>query len=151
MIGSNLPAVTEMYEALVARDAGYEGIFFVGVKTTGVFCRPTCAARKPRAENVEFFASSADALAAGYRPCKRCRPLELNGRVPDWLRSLLDRVERDPCRRWKDAELRALGVDPVRVRRWFKANHGITFQGYRRARRLGLALRFIREGTNPTD
>lgn len=75
----SLPPQPEMYDALLRRDASYEGVFFVGVKTTGVFCRPTCPARKPERRNVVYFASADEALAGGYRPCKRCQPLELSG------------------------------------------------------------------------
>ena len=63
------------YNALLKKDSNYEGVFFVGVKTTGIFCRPTCPARKPKFENCEFFENAQDALIASYRPCKRCAPL----------------------------------------------------------------------------
>ncbi|MCW8141657.1 MAG: methylphosphotriester-DNA--protein-cysteine methyltransferase family protein, partial [Planctomycetota bacterium] len=63
-----------MFRALVRRDGEYEGVFVAGVDTTGIFCRPTCPARKPRPEHVRFFAGARDALLAGFRPCLRCRP-----------------------------------------------------------------------------
>lgn len=132
--------------ALVERDASFEGVFFVCVKTTGIFCRPTCPARKPLAKNVEFFSSIGDCLAAGFRPCKRCRPLERAGETPDWLRPLLERVERDPSQRITDADLKAMEIDPARVRRWFRQNHGMTFHAYHRARRLALALGHLKDG-----
>lgn len=141
-----MPAADEMYRALCGRDESYEGIFVAGVRTTGVFCRPTCPARKPKRENVEFYATARDALLAGYRPCRRCRPLEPNGEPPSWLRPLLAAIERDPARRWRDRDLRERGLDPARVRRWFRAHHGMTFHAYGRARRLGLALGRIRIG-----
>src|SRR3954471_354971 len=68
----------EMWAAFVARDPRYDGRFVTGVRTTGIFCRPTCTCRKPRPERVEYFASRRAAERAGYRPCKRCRP-ELQG------------------------------------------------------------------------
>lgn len=144
---ATLPTRQRMLEAFLSRDASYDGVFFTGVATTGVFCRPTCAARKPRPEKVEFYASARDALLAGYRPCKRCRPLEAAGAAPPWLRDLLAEVEADPARRWRDADLRRLGHNPDRVRRWFRSQHGMTFQAYHRARRLGLALGRIRQGS----
>jgi AraC family transcriptional regulator of adaptative response/methylated-DNA-[protein]-cysteine methyltransferase len=147
---TDLPPAAEMYRALCDRDASYEGVFFAAIRTTGVFCRPTCTARKPLEENVEYYPSTQQALLAGYRPCRRCRPLEPNGEAPDWLRPLLDEIEADPGRRWKDADLRELRLDPGRVRRWFQANHGMTFQAYQRARRLGLALGRIRHGDDLT-
>ena len=129
-----------MYKALCDRDSEYEGIFFVGVKTTGIFCRPTCSAKKPLRKNVNFFGNVRDALSAGFRPCKRCRPLEVFGAAPDWLANLLSQLESDPDRRWKDQDLREIGLEPSRVRRWFKSNHGMTFHCYQRTRRLGRAI-----------
>jgi AraC family transcriptional regulator of adaptative response/methylated-DNA-[protein]-cysteine methyltransferase len=139
-----------MYRAVTRRDASYEGVFITAVRTTGIFCRPVCPAKKPRFENVEFYGSVRDALLAGYRPCRRCRPMQQNGDIPDWLVTLLDEVESDPAKRWRDADLRARAIDPSRVRRWFKANHGMTFHAYQRARRLGLALGRIRHGADLT-
>jgi AraC family transcriptional regulator of adaptative response/methylated-DNA-[protein]-cysteine methyltransferase len=121
------------------------------VRTTGIFCRPTCSARKPRPANVEFFASARDALLAGYRACQRCRPLEPEGAAPEWLRGLLARVEADPQARVRDADLRAQGLSPERVRRWFEREHGMSFQAYLRARRLGAALGQIRSGDSVTE
>lgn len=144
--GGRLPTRPEMLEAFFERDPRYEGVFVTGVTSTGIFCRPTCTARKPNPDNVEFFSGPREALVAGYRPCKRCRPLSAAGRTPEWLRPLLARVEDDPTRRWTDADLRELGIEPSRVRRWFKAHHGMTFHAYSRARRLGEALGRIREG-----
>jgi AraC family transcriptional regulator of adaptative response/methylated-DNA-[protein]-cysteine methyltransferase len=148
---ANLPPAPEMYRALCDRDASYEGVFFAAIRTTGIFCRPTCTARKPLAENVEYYPTTQGALLAGYRPCMRCRPLEPHGTSPDWLRPLLDEIEADPSRRWKDADLRNMRLDPGRVRRWFQTHHGMTFQAYQRARRLGLALGRIRHGDDLTS
>jgi AraC family transcriptional regulator of adaptative response/methylated-DNA-[protein]-cysteine methyltransferase len=142
----DLPPRDEMYRALVRRDTAYEGVFYLGVRTTGIFCRPTCPAKKPKRENVEFFASTREAVTAGYRPCRRCRPMRPEGAAPEWLEGLLRDIEGDPARRWKDADLSAAGLDPARVRRWFKRHHGMTFHAYQRARRLGLALGQIRNG-----
>src|SRR5690606_21106526 len=136
MLHTTLPDRDEMLAAFERRDAGYEGVFVTAVRTTGVFCRPTCPARRPRPENVEFFTSAREALTAGYRPCLRCRPLEAAGAVPEWLRPLLAEVEASPDRRFTDSELRDRELDPVRVRRWFQARHGLTFHAYVRARRL---------------
>jgi AraC family transcriptional regulator of adaptative response/methylated-DNA-[protein]-cysteine methyltransferase len=135
-----LPAEPEMWDAFTSRDPAYDGVFFTGVRTTGIFCRPTCSARKPRRENVEFFATTGAALFAGFRPCRRCRPMRPRGEAPGWLRDLLDSLEEEPARRLRDADLRDAGLDPVRVRRWFQAHHGMTFHAYQRARRLGRAL-----------
>src|SRR4029077_14368773 len=92
---ATLPPRAEMQRAYLARDAAYNGVFFLGVRTTGIFCRPTCGAPQPLPKNVEYFAAPRAALIAGYRPCKRCRPLELDEQ-PSWASDLLADVERDP-------------------------------------------------------
>jgi len=146
MIAASLPETGTLMDAFYTRDASYDGLFFTGVRTTGIFCRPSCPARKPKRENIEFFPTARDAMFAGYRPCQRCRPLALPGEAPEWLGRLLAAIDAAPERRWTDADLRAQGVHPDRVRRWFKAHHGMTFHAYARARRLGTALERIREG-----
>jgi AraC family transcriptional regulator, regulatory protein of adaptative response / methylated-DNA-[protein]-cysteine methyltransferase len=146
MTMTSLPSSDTMYRALAERDGSFDGVFFAGIKTTGIFCRPTCSAKKPLRENVEFYPTIRDALVAGYRPCLRCRPMQLDGATPSWIENLIEQVERDPSRRWKDSDLRAHDLDPARVRRWFLRHHGLTFQAYQRARRLGLAVERIRDG-----
>jgi AraC family transcriptional regulator of adaptative response/methylated-DNA-[protein]-cysteine methyltransferase len=150
MESRTLPAESVMLEAFLSGDAAFDGVFVTAVRTTGIFCRPSCAARKPRKENVSFYQSPREAVAAGYRPCRRCRPLEPTGRPPEWLRPLLREVDNDPARRWSDADLRARGFAPERVRRWFRRTHGMTFHAYSRARRLGSALGSVREGSDVT-
>ncbi len=147
---TTLPSSSEMYRAFSQRDSQYEGIFFVAVKTTGIFCRPTCPARKPHRKHVLFFPSAAEAVAAGYRACKRCEPLEVPGTTPDWLASFMRRLEAEPLRRWTDLDIRNQGLDPVRLARWFKKNHGVTFQYYSRCQRLAGALAQLSAGDDPT-
>jgi len=137
-----------MQRAWLTRDASYDGVFFLAVRTTGVFCRPSCPARKPQPRNVEYFPTPAAALHAGYRPCKRCRPLETDGRPPGWLKKVLHIAESEPHLRLRDEDLRKLGVDPARVRRYFKQNYGMTFQAFDRARRMGLALNAVHNGSD---
>ena len=137
----------EMIAAFLARDGSYDGVFFTGIRTTGIFCRPTCSAKKPRKENVDFFPTPREALMAGFRPCKRCRPMEPSGALPTWLDGLMRDFEAEPQRRWTDQDLRSRGLSPERVRRWFQSNHGMTFHAYSRVRRLGLALGQIQQGS----
>lgn len=146
MTTTTLPSPAVMYRALVARDPSFEGIFWVGVRTTGIICRPTCPARKPRRENVEFFGALRDGLSAGFRPCLRCRPELLPDSTPGWADQLMARLHAEPTGRLSDADLRALGLDPVRVRRWFRRTHGTTFHGYQRALRLGRAMHHLQQG-----
>jgi AraC family transcriptional regulator of adaptative response/methylated-DNA-[protein]-cysteine methyltransferase len=136
----------EFYKALLDKNADYEGLFFVGVKTTGVLCRPTCPARKPKLENCEFFKTAQEALLASFRPCMRCRPLSHPNQVSDVVKTLVDAIEADPSKRWKDADFNTLSVDASTARRQFKKRFGMTFVAYARARRMGLALKQVRSG-----
>ncbi len=143
---TKLPPVPVMYRALVERDSTFEGIFYVGVTSTGIFCRPTCPARKPKQENVEFFPSTQEALYAGYRPCNRCHPLDKERKASELVTRLLELVEQSPSGRITGRELRDLGIDPSTARRQFQRHYGMTFQAYHRARRMGMALHEIRKG-----
>jgi len=145
-----LPDSEILYSALVNKDSNFEGIFVVGVKTTGVFCRPTCTARKPKRENVEFFSSAHDALLHGYRPCKVCNPMAYKGTAPDWLNPLLAEINENPAIRLRESDLAARGLDPSRVNYWFKKHHGMTFQAYLRALRIGQAFGRIKYGEEVT-
>jgi AraC family transcriptional regulator of adaptative response/methylated-DNA-[protein]-cysteine methyltransferase len=141
-----MPDRKTMYNALLNKDSSFEGIFFVGVKTTGVFCRPTCTARKPKEENVDFFSSAKEALQYGYRPCKVCNPLQLNGEAPIWLKGLFKEIEEKQVSRITNSFLKERNIDPARVRRWFKKNHGMTFQTYLRLLRVNKAFGQIKYG-----
>jgi AraC family transcriptional regulator of adaptative response/methylated-DNA-[protein]-cysteine methyltransferase len=110
----------------------------------GTFCLPECP-KAPDKVGREF-ERARDALAAGFRPCRKCAPLKTGLADPAWLLPLMSEVDADPARRWHDHDLQMLGLDPAAVRRWFIANHGFTFHAYTRLRRLGLALRQIQHG-----
>jgi len=144
------PSCTEMKQAFYRKDASYDGVFFVAVRTTGIFCRPSCPAR-PKPENIEFFSTIRDAVFAGYRPCKRCHPLEAYGALPDWIVTLMQRLETTPDVKITAAELRSLGITPERVRRWFRDHYGMTFAEWCRGRRLANAFTQIREGATLDD
>lgn len=139
------------YQALLNKDPGYEGIFYVGVKTTGVFCRPTCSARKPKFINCEFFNTAKEALLASYRPCERCNPLSHPNQVSTLVQTLVKAIEANPEKRWKDQDFRELSIDASTARRQFKKRFGMTFVEYARARRMGLAMKNIREGRTVID
>jgi len=146
-----LPTKEEMERATLARDASYDGIFIVAVRTTRIFCRPSCPARKPLPRNIEYYASPREALLGGYRPCKRCRPMDTNGQPPEWVDQLLIHVDQHPTKRLTDQDLRALSIDPARARRYFRSHYDMTFQAYHRARRMGLALAELRRGADMLD
>ncbi len=141
----------EYYQALIEKNRAYEGVFFVGVKTTGVFCRPSCPARKPKIDNCEFFETAQEALLASYRPCKRCKPLSHPQFASQLVQKLVEEVEKNPEKKWKESDFRNLSVDASTARRQFKKRFGMTFVAYARARRLGLAMKQIREGESVID
>ena len=141
----------EYYQALLSRNAEYEGFFYVGVKTTGVFCRPTCPARKPKLENCEFFKTVQQAILASFRPCQRCHPLFHPNQVSDIIQVLVKAIEENPEKRWKDKDFQDLSIDSSTARRQFKKRFGMTFVAYARSRRMGLAMQQIRSGNTVID
>ena len=145
-----LPSPDVMERAFYGRDPEFDGLFFVGVTTTSIFCRPTCPARKPLPRNVQYFARPSEALFAGFRPCLRCRPLELDP-LPQWASDILRQLDEQPDVRIRAADLRARGVDPGAARRLFQKRFGMTFTAYTRARRLGTALATLRNGGSVDD
>lgn len=138
------------YEAMRTRDHRFDGKFFVGVKTTGIYCRPICPA-KPKRENVEFFRSSFQAESAGYRPCLRCRP-ESAPRSPAWIgssalvRRALKVLQGPGAFELNEDDFAArFGVSARHLRRLFAAEIGktpkqIAFEG-----RLNLARKLVIE------
>jgi AraC family transcriptional regulator of adaptative response / DNA-3-methyladenine glycosylase II len=143
------------YAALRSRDARFDGRFFVGVRTTGIFCRPVCPARTPKLANVRFFACAAAAQADGFRPCKRCRP-ETSPGTPAWLGSsaIVSRalrligeggLDEAPV----DAFAVRLGIGDRQLRRLFARHLGASPAEIARARRVHFARRLIDETTLP--
>lgn len=137
-----------MYEASFTKDPNFEGVFWVGVKTTGIFCRPTCTARKPKPENVEFFQNTKAAILKGYRPCKVCRPLENINGTPEYIQRILKELRDDPSLKFKDFDLVQREIEPATIRRWFQKNHGMTFHAFQRMFRLNTAFKKIQQGEN---
>jgi AraC family transcriptional regulator of adaptative response/methylated-DNA-[protein]-cysteine methyltransferase len=118
----------------------------VGVTSTGVFCRLTCPARKPKSENCRFFETVAGCLEAGFRPCKRCRPLAPACVDEPAIAALLDALDQAPGRRWSESHVKAMGFDPSTVRRGFKRHFGITFLEMARHRRMRGAFETLTRG-----
>ena len=137
-----------MYQASFDKNPDFEGVFWMGVKTTGIFCRPTCTARKPKRENVEFFSTAKEAILKGYRPCKVCKPLENPDETPEYIQNILEELRLDPSLKFKDFDLVERGVEPANVRRWFQKNHGMTFHAFQRMFRLNTAFKKIQQGEN---
>lgn len=136
----------EFYQALLDKNIEYEGVFYVGVKSTGIFCRPTCPARKPKFENCEFYRTAEEALLASFRPCLRCRPLSAPDNVSELVRMLVEAVESEPEKKWKNSDLSSFAIDASTARRQFQKRFGMSFIEYARARRVGIAMKQIRKG-----
>ncbi len=130
------PDFDTLYAALLARDERYDGRVYVGVVSTGVFCRLTCPARKPRPEHCRFHASVAACLEAGFRACRRCHPLQAAALSDPVVVALLQALDEEPGRRWSEQRLARLGYELSTVRRSFKRHFGMTFLDMARQRRL---------------
>jgi AraC family transcriptional regulator, regulatory protein of adaptative response / methylated-DNA-[protein]-cysteine methyltransferase len=141
----------EKYAAIVRKDPSFEGLFITAVKTTGIFCRPVCTARKPKPENVTFFSTVDEALQHGYRPCHVCKPMERVSETPDHIRALIDALQADPFLRIRDGDLRARGIEPSQLRRWFKKHHGVSFHAYQRMLRINTAFQKMSSGESVTS
>jgi AraC family transcriptional regulator, regulatory protein of adaptative response / methylated-DNA-[protein]-cysteine methyltransferase len=141
------------YHAVRARDARADGLFYYAVVTTGVYCRPSCAARLARRENVRFHDTPEAAERAGFRPCKRCRPREpaaarRDARLVEEARALLESSE-SPV---KLAELAAgAGLSPSHFHRLFRKQTNMTPQEYAAASRLRRFGQAVREGSTVTQ
>jgi AraC family transcriptional regulator of adaptative response/methylated-DNA-[protein]-cysteine methyltransferase len=143
-----LPAAEEAWAAVMARDRSYDGVFVYAVQTTGVYCRPSCPARRPRREHVRFYESPAAAEADGFRECRRCRPLRSEPSAA------VARVER--ARAYLDAHLdepvtlpvlaREVGMSPYHLQRIFKQHVGLSPKRYHDARRLEAFKRQLKGG-----
>ena len=137
----------EMYEAVISNDADYDGLFFYGVKSTGVFCRPSCPSKKPLRENLCFFQNAEEAKKAGFRPCKRCRSDLLSYRP---MKEIADRVKKHLDQMYErhtswSAELRELGLSPRRAAELFKEAYGMTPKAYMDQLKLQEAKRLLSE------
>lgn len=142
----NLPNDDLLYEALLSRDDAFDGRAFVGVSSTGIFCRLTCPARKPKRENCTFYDQVSLAMEAGFRPCKRCCPTVPQADGDDKIRALTKALEQNPTHRWQEGDLIELGYDPSTIRRAFKKQFGITFLEMARLRRLGDGFNTLADG-----
>jgi AraC family transcriptional regulator of adaptative response / DNA-3-methyladenine glycosylase II len=143
------------YRAFKARDRRFDGRFFIGVSSTGIFCRPICPARTPRFENCIFFPTAAAAYSAGFRPCLRCRP-EINPGVPAWNgtaatvnRALRLIAEEGPEAANLLALASRLGVGSRHLRRLFRRHVGASPVAVLQAQRVFLAKQLITDSSLP--
>ncbi len=146
-----LPDHDKLYAALLARDPSYDGRAYVGVSSTGVFCRLTCPARKPKPENCRFFETVSGCLEAGFRPCKRCRPLGPEAETDKTVQTLLSALESNPAHRWSETDITQLGYDLSTVRRSFKKHFGMTFLEMARLSRVHHGFKTLSDGGRVID
>jgi AraC family transcriptional regulator of adaptative response/methylated-DNA-[protein]-cysteine methyltransferase len=129
----------------------HEGIVYTAVKTTGIFCHPSCGARTPKSENVIFYDSTQEALQNGFRPCKVCKPMEKAGIVSDYITSLIKELHQNPYLKITDDDLKERNVKPSQVERWFKKHHNITFDTYQRMLRINFAFKSLKKSERATN
>jgi len=140
------------WQAVVDRNSALDGQFVFAVSSTGVYCRPSCAARRPRRENVQFFAAPMEAEAAGYRACLRCHPKSLGGNQSDGVKAICRFIEQHLD---EPLTLDRLGEEfhqsPFHLQRRFKAALGITPREYADSCRLRLLKRNLQAGESVTS
>ena len=137
----------EMYDAVIHNNADYDGIFFYVVKSTGIFCRPSCNSKKPKRENICFFKTAKEAMAAGFRPCKRCRSdLLAYHPMEEIAREVKEHIEELYARQsvWND-HIREFGITERRLTDIFKEVYGMTPRAYMDRLRLKEAKRLLAE------
>jgi AraC family transcriptional regulator of adaptative response/methylated-DNA-[protein]-cysteine methyltransferase len=153
MLKNNVVEADPRWSAVVAKDAKADGSFYYSVKTTGVYCRPSCGARLPRPENIDFHATRADAEKAGYRPCKRCKPdqpslVEQHANMILAACRWIEDVDETPDLATIAAQA---GMSPYHFHRVFKAVTGVTPKAYATAHRANRVRDQLSRGTRVTD
>ena len=139
----------EMIRARLARDASYDGKFFVCVKTTKIYCLPSCKAKSPFQKNVLFLATREEAIAAGFRGCKRCKSEFYPNTQPPWLDSVIKLIKESHTRKLDEQSLAEMaGVDISTIRRYFKSYKNITPIALHRKVRLQHAHSLMRRGVD---
>lgn len=142
----DLPDHDTLYKALLDRNDAYDGQAYVGVSTTGVFCRLTCPARKPKSEHCTFYASVGECIDAGFRPCMRCHPIRPMASADPAIAVLLGALDERPDYRWSEGDIERMGFDLSTVRRSFKRQFGMTFLEVARQRRLRDGFETLSDG-----
>ncbi|MDW4500262.1 trifunctional transcriptional activator/DNA repair protein Ada/methylated-DNA--[protein]-cysteine S-methyltransferase [Sulfitobacter sp. D35] len=142
----DLPDHDTLYRALLDRIEEYDGRVYVCVGTTGIFCRLTCPARKPKSENCTFVATIGECIEMGFRPCKRCHPMQAAAAADPVVGELLRLLDEKPEVRWSERDIARLGYDLSTVRRSFKRQFGMTFLEMARQRRLRDGFEALADG-----
>src|SRR3990172_6003865 len=136
-----------MVKASDRRDSSYDGKFYVGVRSTGIYCLPSCKAKKPKLENVAFYPTREEAIAAGLRGCKRCKSEKFPDVLPEWLPAVLNFMKKNRMERLNEWKLIQLtGMDISTVRRYFKSHLSSTPLSFHRRLRLNHARQLLESG-----
>jgi AraC family transcriptional regulator of adaptative response/methylated-DNA-[protein]-cysteine methyltransferase len=139
----------QMYKVTLERNEKYDGVFYVGVITTKIFCLPSCKARKPLARNIVFFENREDAVFEGFRGCKRCRADFFPDNSPYWFNSTYKFLKKEVERKLTEKDLvQIAGVNISTIRRYFKSRFNISPLTYHRKLRLQHARKLIETGNN---
>ena len=144
-------AAAEFWRATLERDLRAEGKFFFGVRSTNIYCRPTCPARRPRRENAVFFRTTQEAEKDGYRPCRRCCPQEQQeslALVKQAAKLLADAGEDEAAR--LDSIAGKLGTSPAKLRRAFQRMTGLAPREFAHAARFEKFKKLLRDGEEIT-
>lgn len=151
VINKNIADKSQAWQAVLERDRRFDGLFVYGVKSTGIYCRPSCPSRRPRAEQVEFFEAPKLAESAGFRSCRRCRPTEANSALPRMIakvcRTIDDSVDEEPT---LDELAAVADLSPFYLQRSFKQALGISPRQYAELRRFLRLRTSLCKGTDVT-
>ena len=134
----------EKWQAIIDNDASYNNQFFYAVKTTGIFCKPSCKSRIPKKENVRIFLNAEQALRANFRPCKRCKPT--NERLPDseWVALITEYIDKNFIEKLTLETIANIAHgSPYHLHRTFKKIKGITPVEYIQQVRLNAAKEYL--------
>jgi len=141
-----------MLQAMSANDGRYDGKFYVGVLSTGIYCLPSCKARTPKPKNVRFFPTREEAVAFGLRGCRRCHSDKYPDVLPAWVKQLIRYLREHRTNRITENDLAtAAGVDITTIRRHFKSHLGMTPLAFNRYQRLLYARQLLAEGEDSFD
>ncbi len=136
-----------MVKASTKRNSAYDGRFYVGVHSTGIYCLPSCKAKKPQIKNVVFYFTREEAITAGLRGCKRCKSEKFPDVLPAWLHLVLKFMREHRTERLNENKLiQMTGVDISTIRRYFKTHLGTTPLAFHRKLRLEYARGLIESG-----
>ncbi|MGR3912424.1 MAG: trifunctional transcriptional activator/DNA repair protein Ada/methylated-DNA--[protein]-cysteine S-methyltransferase [Candidatus Rhabdochlamydia sp.] len=139
------------YQYFTEKRKEYDGLFFVGVTTTKIVCRPVCPSRKPLQKHCLFYHTVQEALQDGFSPCKRCHPLAYPDASSSLIQNIITAIHKEPHKRWSDHDLKEFSFHPSTARRQFKKRFGMTVIQYARANTMGHAMKSLHHQESVID